>query len=477
MRIGRSEERLQASLAVITRLLAKHHVLEALTHRQEGARRDLLEDLQHRQNLAELHARCRTMHPADLAFILETLPPDQRELVWTQVPTDRKGAVLVEVSEGVRQTLVDSTPHEALRDALRPLAVDDLAYLEGVIPPEVWSEVSSGLDAGTQTFLREAAAFPEDSVGHLMSEVPPTLRETSTVNDAIAALRAESALDDHTTRLYVLDGRGVLRGVVALTQLVTSDGMQPIGTVMSTDVVAFAPEDAATNAVKAFERYDLTAAPVIDDRGRLIGQLTVDTVIDQLRAEASRSALEQAGLRGDEDLFAPVLDSARNRWPWLLVNLGTAFVASRVIGAFEHTIAQLVALAALMPIVASVGGNTGNQTVALVIRGLALDQIQGTNVRYFARKELQVSLLNGLLWGGVIGIVAVAFYGSASLGLVMAAAVLLNLLIAAVVGTSVPLMLHRVGRDPAQGSSVLLTFITDSMGFFLFLGLAHLFLV
>jgi len=199
--------------------------------------------------------------------------------------------------------------------------------------------------------------------------------------------------------------------------------------------------------------------------------------MDFVRDRAEQRALERAGLRGDEDLFASAWASARNRAPWLFINLVTAFLASRVIGVFENTIRELVALAALMPIVASVGGNTGNQTIALMIRALALDQIRGGNSRRMLMKELTVSLVNGLMWGGLMGLFAIAVYRRVSLGIVMMAAVLLNLLVAAVVGTSVPLLLERAGRDPAQGASVLLTFITDSMGFFLFLGLAHIFLI
>jgi magnesium transporter len=241
--------------------------------------------------------------------------------------------------------------------------------------------------------------------------------------------------------------------------------------------VVFAAEEPIDAAVRAFERYDVVSAPVIDDRGKLVGRLTSDAVIDCIRAEADRAVLAQAGLGRDEDLFAPVLDSARNRWPWLLLNLVTAFVASRVIGFFEHTIGQLVALAALMPVVASIGGNTGNQTVALVIRGLALNQLQKGTGRHLILKELKVSLLNGLLWGSIMGVCALAIYRSAMLGFVMMLAMLLNLIIAAVVGVMVPVALHRAGRDPARGASVLLTFVTDSMGFFLFLGLARVLLV
>ena len=236
-------------------------------------------------------------------------------------------------------------------------------------------------------------------------------------------------------------------------------------------------EDKAADAARAFERYDLISAPVLDDRGKLVGRLTVDAVMDFVRNESELRALQRAGLSGEEDVFAKPWDSARNRWPWLAVNLITAFVASRVIGQFEGTIHRLAALAALMPIVASIGGNTGNQTMALVIRAIATDRIQRGQTRQLVWKELIVSLVNGVCWGLAIGLVAAALYASVALGAVMTGAVVLNLMVAATAGVVIPLGLHGTGRDPANGSSVLLTFVTDSMGFFLFLGLATAFLV
>jgi magnesium transporter len=275
----------------------------------------------------------------------------------------------------------------------------------------------------------------------------------------------------------VVDPRNLLVGAIGLGDLLIVDPESPVASVMDAEVRRFRPDDEADEVATAFDRYDLLSAPIVDERGKLIGRVTADAVMDYIRASSETEVLALAGLRQAEDLFAPVADSARNRWPWLAINLGTAFLASRIIGAFEGTIQQIVALAALMPIVASIGGNTGNQTVALVIRGLALDQLKAGSERYLLRKELTVGLLNGALWGTVIGIFATIVYRSFPLGIVMSSAVLLNLVVAATVGVLVPLALSRLGRDPARGSSVVLTFVTDAMGFFLFLGLARMFLV
>ena len=246
---------------------------------------------------------------------------------------------------------------------------------------------------------------------------------------------------------------------------------------MDTDVVAFSPGDDAVDAGQAFERYDLISAPVVDEHHRLIGRLRVETIMDHLREVAQKQALAKEGLKADTDLFGPILEGARERWPWLMINLLTAFLATRFISLFEGTIQQLVALATLMPIVASVGGNTGNQTAALVIRGLAMEQIQGGNLGYIYRKELLISLINGVIWGSVLGLFAWLLYQNPLLGCVMMGAVMLNLLLAALIGITVPMLLVRLKKDPAMGSSVVLTFATDSMGFFLFLGLATLILV
>ena len=300
--------------------------------------------------------------------------------------------------------------------------------------------------------------------------------ESTTAAEVIEDIRSRGALPDYADPLFVVDRRNVFRGALGLQTLLLAPAATPVADITNRTALTFAPDGPASAAARAFERYNLVSAPVVTDRGKLIGRLTVDAVVDFIQQSADRDALAMAGLRGGEDLFAPVWDSARNRSLWLFVNLVTAFLATRFIGLFESTITELVALASLMPIVASVGGNTGNQTVALMIRGLAFDQISSANVRYVLRKELLVGLLNGVLWGGLVGVAVLLLYSHLWLGIVLMTAVLLNLVIAAVIGVVVPLTLHRYGRDPAQGASVLLTFVTDSMGFLLFLALARLLL-
>ena len=304
-----------------------------------------------------------------------------------------------------------------------------------------------------------------------------TIREDVSLEVVLRYLRRLKELPGHTDKLFVVDYDGILKGVLPIKRLLVNDPEKKVAEVMANDPVTFHPEEDAYDAAQAFERYDLISAPVVDKSDRLIGRLTIDEMVDLIREESESEVLNMAGLREEEDIFASVWRSLRNRWAWLAINLITAFVASRVIGLFEGSIEKLVALAALMPIVAGIGGNSGNQTITMIVRAMALDQVSPGNTGRLMRKELAVSLLNGLIWGGVIGAVAFWLYGSWSLGLVMTGAMTLNLLLAALMGVLIPMTLTRLGRDPAMGSSVMITAVTDSGGFFIFLGLATLFLL
>jgi len=476
MAVLRSHRDVDVTTDAILRLLNRHRVLTTLAARQQTEKRDLLEQMQRRENLAALERQVRGLHPADLAAIFASLPVDDRLLVWRQLSRRGAGLTLVEAAPDVRDSIVGAVDRDELTAALADLDADDLAYLSDALPADVVGELAAKLQGADRSWVVDAQAFPEDSVGRLMSPDVIAVREDQRVADAIALLRSFDDLPGQTDRLFVVDTRHVLRGALPFHLVLRSQPEARVSEVMLADVEAFRPTDAAASAAKAFERYDLISAPVVDDLGKLIGRLTIDTVLDYLRVLSDQDALARAGLRGAEDLFASVKQSFRNRWPWLFLNLVTAFLASRVIGMFEATIAQVVALAALMPIVASLGGNTGNQTVALVTRALALDQLHGGQLR-LVRKEVMVAVVNGALWGAVLGLLAIALYHDVALGAVMMTAVILNLLVAALAGIAVPLLLNRVGRDPAYGSSVLLTFITDGMGFLLFLGLARIALV
>jgi magnesium transporter len=472
-----SHQKLKDRLAPVLELIHRQELVEQLIDRQEGQHGTLASEVVHRRHREALAGRLRRLHPADIAHLVEMLPPEERSLVWSLVPVEAGGEVLVEVVDSVAEGLIEETPQDRLVAMCRHLDTGDLSFLEEFLTPEIRDRILHGFEDAERSWVEASFTYPEDTAGALMSRDPLVVGDDATVRDTLKYLRRQGAIPEQSDQLFVVDGRHHLVGVLPITTLLLHSPGEAVAGIMDRDFVAFMPEDPASAVGTAFERYDLISAPVVDSRDRLLGRVTVDVIMHFLREEAEEDLLNREGLRGDEDLFGPVLAGARGRWLWLGLNLLTAFLASRVIGVFEGTIERLVALATLMPIVASIGGNTGNQTIALVVRGLALDQIDRDNVRYLALKELGIALINGALWGTVMGLVAWGLYGDETLGLVMGIATLLNLLVAATVGIGVPLGMRRAGRDPALGSSVVLTFVTDSMGFFIFLGLATVLVV
>ena len=470
-------DELQERLTQVQTLLARHKLVENLVHRQEMQHHDLVENLVHKQHLNELRSRLDKMHPADIAYILEALPLNERLLVWELVKAERDGDILLEVSDAVRESLIANMDSQELVAAAESLDTDELADLAPDLPHGVIQDVFRSLSAEDREQVRAAMSYPEESVGSIMDFDMVTVREDVTLEAVLRYLRLFDELPDHTDQLFVVDREEHLKGVLPLNRLLVSDPDTEVGAVMQTDFIDLQPDDFAEEAAQAFERYDLVSAPVVDDNHKLIGRVTINTVVDFFRVESEAEQLAQAGLKEEEDIFASVWDSVKNRWAWLAINLITAFLASRVIGAFEGSIEKLVALAALMPIVAGIGGNAGNQTITMIVRAIAIGQVQPDAIRRLLRKEVSVALINGLIWGGLLGLVAWWMYGSASLGLVMTSAMVLNLLLAAMAGVTIPLMRQRLGADPAIGGSVLITALTDSGGFFIFLGLATLFLI
>ena len=427
--------------------------------------------------LAELRQQLDELHSADIAFILESLPLDDRLAVWQLVKADRDGEILLEVSDAVRESLIaDMDRHEILA-AAETLDADELADLVEDLPTAMLPELMASLDTQQREQVQSALSYEEDQLGALMDFEMVTIREDVSLEVVLRYLRRWEELPPQTDKLFVINQDNLLTGVLPLHWLLVNSPERMVSEVMAPDVNTFHPTDDAYDVAQAFERYDLVTAPVVDESGHLIGRITIDAMVDVIREESESEALGRVGLREEEDIFASVWASLRNRWLWLAINLMTAFIASRVISLFEGSIERLVALAALMPIVAGIGGNSGNQTITMIVRALALNQISADSARRLWRKEMAVALLNGLVWGGVIGIVAWLLYDSASLGLVMTAAMTLNLLLAAFAGVGIPMCMTRFGRDPALGSSVLITAMTDSGGFFIFLGLATIFLL
>ncbi|OGA19641.1 MAG: magnesium transporter [Betaproteobacteria bacterium RIFCSPLOWO2_12_FULL_63_13] len=470
-------EDLQEDLREVRDLLRRHRLVEDLVSRQESAKQERVESPDQKRNAAELGAKLDRMHPADIAYILEALPREERLVVWDLVKADHDGEILLEVSDSVRESLIASMESHELVAAAEQLEADEIADLAPDLPDDVIQDVFQSLPLEEREQLRAAMSYPEDAVGALMDFDVVSVREDVTLEVVTRYLRRFDVLPDHTDQVFVVDRDEHLKGVLPLTKLIVAELDDQVGKVMVRETVTLYPDDKAHEAANAFERYDLVSAAVVDDKGRLVGRVTVDRVVDYIRERSESEARAQAGLSEEEDVFSSVWASVRNRWAWLAINLVTAFVASRVIGAFEGSIQKLVALAALMPIVAGIGGNAGNQTITMIVRSIALGQVRIEQAKKLFAKEIGVSMVNGLIWGGMLGVIAYLLYRSVPLGLVMTAAMTLNLVLAALMGVGIPLAMMRLGRDPAVGSSVLITAVTDSGGFFIFLGLATLFLL
>ncbi len=477
METHHSEEFLKENVSKVHDLLEKQKLIEKVVHEQMSPNQEIVDSLVHRQHLTQLKHLLEPLHTGDIAHILEVLPFTDRMTVWQLIKDVRGGDVLLEVSDSARENLIDSLSPEDLLIALNQMDGDDLAYIADDIPEEVLRVRGQSLTTEDQNWLRSAMAYEENTVGFLMSNEMVVIYETDTLEIAAKTLRSLEELPIHNDKLFVVDRRGTLKGTLSLQNLLLNEPNLPVSKVMSTDFVQFSPLDDAGEASQAFERYDLVSAPVVNERGKLIGRVTVDVVMDFIREETTEDVLSMAGISGEEDLFAPILHSASNRGLWLMVNLFAAFFISRIIGLFETTLAQIVSLAVLMPIITNIGGNIGNQTASLIIRGLTLGQINSDNTLYLLKKELGVSALNGSILGIIVGIFSYIFYRSLPLAMVISISMLLTLIVAALLGLAAPLLLQKMGRDPALGSSIIMTATVDSVGFFIFLGLASIFLV
>ena len=417
------------------------------------------------------------IHPADIAGVLEGIPPEQRHSVWRQVDPETMGEVLVEVPEAVRSDLLEDMDHSALVTAVQALETDDIADLLPELSAEVTAEILFFMDKQGRQRLDAVLSFPEDTAGGLMNVDAVTVRGNITLQVVLRYLRLRGELPEYMNELYVVDRTHRLIGALQLAKILTTDPKLLVHDVMDEDtnkLTALMPD---REVAAAFERYNLINAPVVDEDERLLGRITVDDVVDVIREEADHSVMAPAGLSEEVDIFAPVVRSARDRALWLGVNLITAVIASWVIGLFEDAIEKVVALAVLMPIVASMGGNAGTQTVTLVVRGLAVGTITDANARGLLVRELMVGVLNSMLWALIVALVAIAWFHNLALGLIIAIAMIINLVFAALAGVAIPIAVRRLGIDPALASGVALTTVTDVVGFLAFLGLATLFLI
>ena len=418
-----------------------------------------------------------TLSPAEIGNLLESLPPGKRTVVWGLVDPEDDGEVLLHVGEDVREDLIADMDPDELVAAVEDLDIDDLADLVEDLPDTVIDEVLKSMDRENRDRLEQVLSYPEDTAGRLMNPDVVTVRTDTTVDVVLRYLRLRGELPEHTDHLYVVSRRHQYLGRLAVTALLTHEPGTPINKLIDDEQPAIDVGETATEVARQFSDHDWISAPVVDDNNILLGRITIDDVVDIIREQAEHQALGAAGLDEDEDLFSPVPRAWRRRLMWLSINLGTAFLAAKVVDSFKGTIDQLVALAVLMPIVAGMGGNAGTQVLALMVRGLALGQVGASNIRTLLWKEARVALLNGLVLGMVLALIVLAWFQDIGLSLVIFTALTANLLFAALAGVMVPVTLKRAGYDPALASSIFLTTVTDVMGFFTFLGLATLLLI
>jgi len=416
-------------------------------------------------------------HPADIADALEQLTPANRPLAWVHVPMEVKGEVLTELSEGVFKNLAHELDNRELVNAIKALDIDELADLIPDLPEALLADVLFEVDTETRANLGEVLSYPEDSAGGLMNLDATVVRDNLSLDVVLHYLRLKPELPEHTDTIYLVDRQNRLTGILPIDRLITRPGKDLALTHVIDNPVSFQCLDDEQDVAKAFADYDLSSAPVLDQNNALLGRITIDDVVDVIRDQAEHDIMAAAGLKEDEDIFAPVTKTSRNRTVWLAVNLVTALLGSWVIGLFEGSIQQLVALAVLMPIVASMGGNAGTQTLTVVIRGMSVGTISRGNMVTVLKKETMVGVLNGLIWAIIIAFVSTLWFQNVFLGLVIAAAMIANLVMGAIAGVCIPIFLDKMKIDPALAGGVALTTVTDVVGYFSVLGLATVLLL
>jgi magnesium transporter len=416
-------------------------------------------------------------YPAEISLLLDSLPYTTREKLWLLVDEKMQGDILLHVKEEVRTQLIKCTPANTLLKAIEKLDTDDLADILRDLPDTVIAQLLRSMDKQNRKYLTDILSYPEDSAGGLMNIDPLLVRPELSLEVVLRYLRYHGHIPKGTDALVVTDRKRTYLGLLPIQSLLTCDPKKLVKEVMSHEDEAIPVNFSSTEVANIFEKRDLISAPVVDPDNKVVGRITIDDVVDVIRDDAEHSLMSMAGLDEEEDTFAPVISSARHRNVWLGINLLTALLASWVIGHFDATIEKLVALAVLMPIVASMGGIAGSQTLTLVIRGMALGQIGTANIRWLVNREVFVGMLNGLIWALVVSLITLIWFQDTKLAMIIGLALMINLLVAAFAGAVIPMVLARLSIDPALAGSVILTTITDVIGFLSFLGLATLVLL
>ncbi len=440
-----------------------HEKLESLLNSSDSSR------------IADVSSMLNDMPPADVAHLIESSTPKLRQLLWQLVGTELEGEVIGELSEDLQSQFLAEMDASEVASMTEGMADDDIADILQQLPGAVTQEVLASMDQQDRARIERVLPYAEDTAGGLMTTDAITIRARVTLDVVLRYLRRHSEIPPMTDNLIVVNTQDQYIGLLPLRTLLVSDPSASVREMMVTDVSAIPSEMTDTEVARLFERNDWVSAPVIDTEGKLLGRITIDDVVDVIREDADHSFMSMAGLDEEQDTFAPVFKTTPRRALWLGINLITAFIAAGVINLFQDTIEKVVALAVLMPIVASMGGIAGTQTLTVIVRGIAVGQISRNNQSWLVNRELAVGVLNGLLWAAVVGIVASVWFNDWTLSLVIAIALVINLITASLVGALLPLFLNRIGIDPALAGGVILTTVTDVVGFLSFLGLATFF--
>ncbi len=437
----------------------------------------LISDLE-RDQITSIQQTLTSLHPSEIARLLESLTPGKRKIIWQLVDQDDEGDVLKELVEDVRQNLIGEMDATELIAATQDMELDDLADLLVDLPETVTEQVITALDRQDQIRLESVMSYDEDTAGGLTNPRIISVRRGITIEVLMRYLKRLNKLPEHTNYIYIVNRNDEYLGALKLVDLFLEDKNKPIETIMDESVKAMLADVDVKQVAMDFQNLDLISIPVIDEKNRLLGQITVDDVVDVIQDQVNSEIFNMAGLDDEDDIFAPVILSTKRRAVWLGMNLITAFVVAGAIGLFQEILQQIVILAVLMPIVASMGGVAGNQTLILVIRGIAMGKIQRSNARKLLVKESSVALLNGLTWSIVVSVLAVVLFQTTwAIGLIVGAAMLLNIFASAIAGVAIPFLLKKMGIDPALAGGVLMITLTDVLGFVTFLGLATLFLL
>ena len=442
----------------------------------------LISDLE-RDQITSIQQTLTSLHPSEIARLLESLTPGKRKIIWQLVDQDDEGDVLKELVEDVRQNLIGEMDATELIAATQDMELDDLADLLVDLPETVTEQVITALDRQDQIRLESVMSYDEDTAGGLTNPRIISVRRGITIEVLMRYLKRLNKLPEHTNYIYIVNKNDEYLGALKLVDLFLEDKNKPIETIMDESVKAMLADVDVKQVAMDFQNLDLISIPVIDEKNRLLGQITVDDVVDVIQDQVNSEIFNMAGLDDEDDIFAPVILSTKRRAVWLGMNLITAFVVAGAIGLFQEILQQIVILAVLMPIVASMGGVAGNQTLILVIRGIAMGKIQRSNARKLLVKEGSVALLNGFIWSIVVSVLTVVLFLDADfqnywkIGIIVGAAMLLNIFASAIAGVAIPFLLKKMGIDPALAGGVLMVTLTDVLGFITFLGLATLFLL